>query len=87
MYTTTINQNGMILLNKTAREALGLSIGDRVTINFTKKSATVKREMSDTEFFAKLDSLKSDKTKQCISSHAGKSASELFRMAIAKEAK
>ena len=85
MYTTTINQNGMILLNKTAREMLGLKLGDRVTINFNKKSAMVRREISDKEFFAKLDAIKSEKTKKRIQENAGKSASELFKMAIAKE--
>ena len=50
MYTTTINQNGMILLNKKAREALGLKLGDRVAISFDTKSARVERPMSDEEF-------------------------------------
>ena len=50
MYTTTINQNGMILLNKAAREALGVKLGDRVMISFDKKSARVERRMSDKEF-------------------------------------
>lgn len=85
MYTTTINQNGMILLNKTAREALGLRLGDRVTVNFNKKSAMVRREMSDEEFFTKLDSIKSEKTKKRIQENAGKTASELFEMAMMKE--
>lgn len=84
MYTTTINQNGMILLNKSAREALGVKLGDKVTINFDKKSAKVERELSDEEFFAKLDAIKSPETKKKIEQYAGKSADELFDLAMAK---
>ncbi|MBQ3347928.1 AbrB/MazE/SpoVT family DNA-binding domain-containing protein [Candidatus Saccharibacteria bacterium] len=84
MYTTTINQNGMILLNKSAREALGLKLGDRVIVNFNHKSATVERELTDDEFFAKLDSIKSTQTKQSIKKHAGQSAGELFDLAMKK---
>ncbi len=84
MYTTTINQNGLILLNKAAREALGVKLGDRVTINFSKKSAVVEREMSDEDFFAKLDKIKSAETKKNIQAMAGKSADELFEMAVKK---
>lgn len=84
MYTTTINQNGLILLNKAAREALGVKLGDRVTINFSKKSAVVEREMSDEEFFAKLDKIKSVKTQKNIQAAAGKSADELFEVAMKK---
>ncbi len=84
MYTATINQNGMILLNKHAREALGVKIGDKVTINFSKKSATVTRAMTDEEFFDKLDAMKSANTREKIAANAGKSADELFGMAIKK---
>ena len=86
MYATTINQNGMILLNKAAREALGLHLGDRVVVNFTKKSATVERDLTDDEFFAKLDSLKSASTKASIARHSGASASDLMHLAISKVA-
>ena len=84
MYTTTINQNGLILLNKSAREALGLKLGDRVTINFSEKSAIVEREMTDEEFFQKLDSLKSEKTQKNIALMSGKTANELFKIAMKK---
>ena len=50
MYTTTINQNGLILLNKAARDALGVKLGDRVVINFDGKQARIEREMTDEEF-------------------------------------
>jgi bifunctional DNA-binding transcriptional regulator/antitoxin component of YhaV-PrlF toxin-antitoxin module len=86
MYTTTINQNGMILLNKAVRESLNLQLGDRVTISFNKKSATVQKEITDEEFFAKLDAMKSERTKKRIKENAGKSADELFRFAMAKSA-
>ena len=50
MYTTTINQNGLILLNKAARDALGVKLGDRVVISIDKEQARVEREMTDEEF-------------------------------------
>ena len=86
MYTTTINQNGMILLSKAVRESLNLRLGDRVTISFNKKSVTVQKEITDEEFFAKLDAMKSERTKKRIQENAGKSADELFRTAMAKMA-
>ena len=85
MYTATINQNGLILLNKAAREALGVKLGDRVTINFSNRAAVIEKELSDEEFFAKLDNLKNPKTKQNIQNFAGKSADELFELAIKKQ--
>ena len=84
MYTTTINQNGLILLNKAAREALGVKLGDRVTINISKESATVKRELTDDEFFAQMDAKKSSRTKTKIKQYAGKTADELFEIAMQK---
>ena len=84
MYTTTINQNGLILLNKHAREALGVKLGDRVVINISKKSAVVKRELTDDEFFTQIDALKSPKTNENIKKHAGKTADELFKVAMKK---
>ena len=87
MYTTTINQNGMILLNKAAREALGVKLGDRVTINFNKKSAKVEREMTEEEAQAYLDSLFSPETKRLIKENAGKTADELFEVAMMKTLK
>ena len=86
MYTTTINQNGMILLSKAVRESLNLQLGDRVTVSFNKKSAIVQKEITDKEFFAKLDAMKSERTKKRIKENAGKSADELFRIAMAKSA-
>ena len=82
MYTTTINQNGMILLNKDARKAMGLELGDKVTIDFNNKEAKVEKMMTDEEFFAKLDAMKSEETKKRIKELAGKSASELFDIAM-----
>lgn len=84
MYTTTINQNGMILLNKAAREALGVKLGERVAISFDTKSARVERRMSDKEFLEKLDAMKSSKTRRRIKELAGKTADELFEIAMSK---
>lgn len=86
MYTATINQNGLILLNKAARKALGVKLGDRVVINFDSHSAVIERELSDEEFFTKMDAMKSSKTKQNIKKHAGKTADELFEVAVKKAA-
>lgn len=87
MYSTTINQNGMILLNKAAREALGVKLGDKVSISFDSKMARVERRMSDEEFVRRLDAMKSEKTKRRIKEFAGKTADELFEMAIKKSMK
>ena len=84
MYTTRINQNGMILLNKDARKALGLKLGDKVMINFDKENVRVERLMTDEEFFAKMDAMKSEKTKRLIKKYAGKTADELFEIAMKK---
>ena len=84
MYATTINQNGLILLNKAAREALGVKRGDRVRVSFSEKNATIEREMTEEEFFEKLDALKSEKTKRRIRELAGKNADELFEEAMKK---
>jgi len=86
MYTTTINQNGMILLSKAVRESLNLRLGDRVTISFNKKTVTVQKEITDEEFFSKLDAMKSERTKKRIQENAGKSANELFQTAMTKSA-
>lgn len=87
MYTTTINQNGMILINKAVREALGLKLGDKVTVTFDAQSARVERKMSDEEFIKKLDDMKSARTKNRIKELAGKTANELFDMAMQKTTK
>lgn len=87
MYTTTINQNGMILINKAVREALGLKLGDKVTVTFDAQSARVERKMSDEEFIKRLDDMKSARTKNRIKELAGKTADELFDMAMQKTTK
>lgn len=79
MYTTTINQNGMILLNKDVRKALGLKLGDMVTIDFTKGIIKVSPRSSDEAFFAMLDKRNTEKTKVAIKMNAGKTAGELRR--------
>ena len=84
MYTTTINQNGMILLNKDARKALGLKLGDRVVINFNSKAARIEREMTDAEAQAYMNSLFTPESKKLVKKYAGKSADELFDIAMKK---
>lgn len=77
MYTTKINQNGMILLNKDARKALGLKLGDKVMVNFDKNLVKIARRMSDEEFFARMDANNNEKTKAAIKRNAGKTISEM----------
>ena len=87
MYTTTINQNGMILLNKDARKALGVKLGDRVTINLDEGVAKVEKRMTDEEAQAYMDSLFSPETKHLIKKYAGMTADELFDIAITRSIK
>lgn len=61
---------------------MGLELGDKVTIDFNNKEAKVEKMMTDEEFFAKLDAMKSEETKKRIKELAGKSASELFDIAM-----
>ena len=61
-----------------------MNLGDRVTISFDKKQARIEKPMTDEEFFAKLDAMKSEKTKQRIKELAGKTADELYAMAMQK---
>ena len=44
----------------------------------------IQKEKTDEDFFAKLDAMKSERTRKRIQENAGKSADELFRMAMAK---
>ena len=69
----------MILLNKDARKALGLKLGDKVTVDFTKNMIKVSPRSSDETFFMMLDKRNSEKTKVAIKRNAGKTASELRR--------
>ena len=77
----------MILINKAVREALGLKLGDKVTVTFDTQSARVERKMSDEEFIKRLDDMKSARTKNHIKELAGKTADELFDMAMQKTTK
>lgn len=77
MYTTTINQNGMILINKAVREALGLKLGDKVTVTFDEKSARVERKMSDEEF---MDGISKIQAKYGDKSNSDLSAEEAVRI-------
>lgn len=77
MYTTTINQNGMILINKAVREALGLKLGDKVTVTFDTQSARVERKMNDEEF---MDGISKIQAKYGDKSSNGLSADEAVRV-------
>ena len=85
MYTTTINQNGMILINKAVREALGLKLGDKVTVTFDTQSARVERKMSDEEFMdgiSKIQAKYGDKSSNDLSADE---AVRVFREGKAKK--
>lgn len=84
MYTTTINQNGMVLLNKDARKALGLKLGDKVMVNFDKKNVRIEPRMSEKEAQAYMDSLFTPESKKLVKKYAGKTADELFEIAMKK---
>lgn len=84
IYTATINQNGMVLLNKDARKSLGVKLGDKVIVEISTKSVKIERQMTDEEFFSKLDSMKSEKTKRLIKEQAEKSDDELLDTAMVK---
>ncbi len=77
IYTTTITKSGQISLPKSIREALNLTIGGKVTLDYSKSKLTIRRKMTDEEFFAKMDSLISDKTRSLFKKNAEKSISEL----------
>ena len=77
----------MILLNKDARKALGLKLGDKVTVDFDEKTVKIAKRMTDEEAQAYMDSLFSPKTKQLIKKYAGKTADELFDVAFRKAVK
>lgn len=77
LYTTTITKSGQISIPKAVRQTLDLNLGDKVILNCTKSSLTIKRKMTDADFFAKMDSLISDQTRSLFKTHANKSVSEL----------
>ena len=74
MYTVTITKSGQITLPKELRDFLGVELGGRVTFHKTKNGVNIERKMTDKEFFDKLDSLKSSKTKAFIKKHEAKLA-------------
>ena len=80
MYSTLITKSNQITLTKPAREHLGVKPGDRVFIDFAKNHLVIERRPNDEEFFKKLDSFKSKKTKQLINQYAGKTLNELRKL-------
>lgn len=76
-YSTTITKSGQITLVKFARELFGVKPGERVIVEPKKDKITITRPKTDEEFLAYLDSLKTEKDKELIKKHAGKTVSEL----------
>ena len=87
MYTTTINQNGMILISKAVREALGLKLGDKVTVTFDEKSARVERKMSDEEFMDGISKIQAKYGDKSSNSLSAEEAVRILRDGKAKKAK
>ena len=77
IYTSTITKSGQITLPKPVREYIGVTPGQKVIIDYGKSNIIIKRKMSDADFFSKVDSLISDKTRSLFKAHAGKTVSEL----------
>lgn len=59
MYTTTITKSGQIGFPKALRDALGVKIGDQVTLDTKRGNVTVSRRMTDDEFLKALDAMDS----------------------------
>lgn len=82
MYTTTITKAGQITLTKAAREALGVKASDRVTVDIKKGRLVVEPRLSDEEFFAELDKMKSPESlkreKEIAEKYKGMSVSEMI---------
>ncbi len=76
-YTVALTKSGQMTLPKALREFLGVDGAKSVQIEKTKDGVQIQRRLSDEEFFAKLDAMKSEKTKAAIRRNAGKTMSEL----------
>ena len=72
-----VTASGQITLPKYIRDRLNISIGDQVAFEVKKDQVSIRRELSDEEFFAQLDALKSPQTKALMQKHAGKTVAEL----------
>ena len=66
-YTTTITKSNQITLTKPAREFLGVKPGEKLVFEpQSDGSLIVRRRLSTEEFFERIDSMKSEKTKRII---------------------
>ena len=74
MYTVTITKSGQVTLPKELRDFLGVKPGQKITFNKERDGVSINRRLSDEEFFEKLDSLKSPKSKTFIKKHGARLA-------------
>ncbi len=82
MYTTTITKSGQITLTKSARELLGVKLGDRLTVKSQGSKIIIEPRQSDEEFLKELDCLKSPESlsyeQHLPGEYRGKSTSEMI---------
>lgn len=78
MYTATITRSGQVTLPKELRDYLGVKIGGKITFDKGRDVVTIRRKLTDEEFFAELDKNISTKTRKLIKKYAQKTTSELL---------
>lgn len=82
-FTTTISKSGQITLPKDFRNALGVDIGDQVTLDLDKKDKTkvvLARQLTPDEFIKQIDQIMGNntpKTQRLIKKHSGKTINQL----------
>ena len=77
MYTVTITKSGQVTLPKELRDFLGVEVGGKITFDKVKDGVTIRRKLTEEEFFAEMDKNISAKTRRMIKKNAGKTVSEL----------
>lgn len=79
MYTVAIIKSGQMTLPKELRIFLGVDGARRVTIQKTKDGISIKRRMTDKEFFAEVDKHISPIAKKIAKKDGNKSVSEIIK--------
>lgn len=80
MYSAVITKSGQVTLPKELREFLGVKLGDRITFEVVGDDARIHRKLSKEEFFTKLDSYKSEKTRAFLKKYGA----ELSNMTVSE---
>ena len=79
-YATVINRSGQATIPKAIREILRVDVGEKIEFEVEQDRVLLRRKMTDEEFLAKIDALKSDRTKELMKKYKGRSVAELKRM-------